>query len=214
VAPLFNTKYIYALRLQIFFCLGGCSWVHERDKWTYDACLLCRPPCYQSHSLPAANLTAIAGSLHWSESNISHNLMVGTAYIQAVLNIETCCVQRKKKRLRFSSHCVWRRVDWHKATSVSEDIAASTFRVVDRKNGVLCRGRKGLAGQGGYWFCAVSLGLLRLCCTSHHGIMSHARTQSLAKYSNLHFRSSLFPSFVSSPSPSFSFFHSVSVSMY
>lgn len=80
VAPLFNTKYIYALRLQIFFCLGVCSWVHEWDKWTYGAYLFytrchhahpamvmpfffsalpnCRPPC-----LPAANLTAVTQSL-------------------------------------------------------------------------------------------------------------------------------------------------------
>ena len=35
VAPQFNTKYIYALRLQIFFCLGVCAWVHEWDKWVY-----------------------------------------------------------------------------------------------------------------------------------------------------------------------------------
>ena len=48
---------------------------------------------------------------------------------------------------------------------------------------MLCSGRTGLAGQGAYWCRAVSLGLLLLYCTILHGIMSHARTQSLAKYS-------------------------------
>jgi hypothetical protein len=140
-----------------------------------------------------------------------------TAYIQTVLNIATCCVQRKKNvKIFFSLYMTPFRLaqdNQRFGVNCCLHFQGSRRRVSATEKWSVMQGKERISG---------SRGILVLCGKSgptaivlyqsprHHVLRENAISH---KVFYLYFLSGLFPSFVSSSSPSFSFFHSVSVSV-